>query len=198
MTIFQSLFYRIGSVGFPALNSSGLIFPRMDVEAALVLLRGHSGIVWLLPFLATACSLIAAAIVFWVGRKIGRNGLEHWISPGALESVRDEVRHKGAVALVLPALLPPPFPLLPFVLASGALSVSATRFFITFAGLRFVRFSVLTALAWFYGRQILTLVQTGTFKIAMGAFVILIVVGTSTTIYRLVTKIHRRRIAPTL
>jgi membrane protein DedA with SNARE-associated domain len=111
-------------------------------------------------------------------------------SPGLLESVRREVRHKGAVALVLPALLPPPFPLLPFVLASGALSVSATRFFITFAGLRFVRFSILTALAWFYGRQILTMFQTGTFKTVMAVFVVLIVVGTSTAIYRLVTRTH--------
>src|SRR5678815_2386915 len=103
MTIFQSLFYRIGSVGFPALNSSGLIFPRMDVESALVLLRGHSEIVWLLPFLATAASLIAASIVFWAGRKIGQNGLEHWISPGALESVRDEVRHKGCLLYTSPS-----------------------------------------------------------------------------------------------
>jgi membrane protein DedA with SNARE-associated domain len=77
---------------------------------------------------------------------------------------------------------------MPFVLACGALSVSATRFFIMFAGLRFVRFSILTALAWFYGRQILSMFQTGPFKIVIAAFVILIVVGTSATIYRLVRR----------
>ena len=192
MTIFQSLFDRIGAAGLAALDSSGIFVPPMDVEAAIVILRRHSEIVWLLPLLATAGSLIGAAMAFWIGRKIGRNGLEHWISPGVLESVRREVRHKGAVALVLPALLPPPFPLLPFVLACGALSVSATRFFIMFAGLRLVRFSILTALAWFYGRQILTMLQTGTFKHVIAVFVVLIVVGTSTTIYRLVKRAHRR------
>ena len=192
MTIFQSLFHRIGAAGLAALDSSGLFFPPMDVEAAIVILRRHSEIVWLLPFLATAGSLIAAAMAFWIGRKIGKNGLEHWISPGVLESVRRKVRHKGAVALVLPALLPPPFPLLPFVLACGALSVSATRFFIMFAGLRLVRFSILTALVWFYGRQILTMFQTGIFKTVMAVFVVLIVVGTSTALYRLVTRTHRR------
>ena len=192
MTIFQSLFHRIGLVGLPALDSSGLFFPPMDVEAAIVILRRHSEIVWLLPFLATAGSLIGAAMAFWIGRKIGNNGLEHWISPRMLESVRRKVRYKGAIALVLPALLPPPFPLMPFVLACGALSVSATRFFIMFAGLRLVRFSILTALAWFYGRQILTMFQTGTFKAVMAVFVVLFVVGTATTIYRLVTRAHRR------
>ena len=192
MTIFLSLFHRIGAAGSAALDSSRLFIPPIDVEAAIVILRRHSEIVWLLPFLATAGSLIGAAMVFWIGRKIGNNGLEHWISPRVLESVRRKVRYKGAIALVLPALLPPPFPLLPFVLASGALSVRATRFFIMFAGLRLVRFSILTALAWFYGRQILAMFQTGTFKTVMTVFMVLIVVGTSTTIYRLVTRTHRR------
>ena len=192
MTIFLSLFHRIGAAGSAALDSSRLFIPPIDLEAAIVILRRHSEIVWLLPFLATAGSLIGAAMVFWIGRKIGNNGLEHWISPRVLESVRRKVRNKGAIALVLPALLPPPFPLLPFVLASGALSVRATRFFIMFAGLRLVRFSILTALAWFYGRQILAMFQTGTLKTLMTVFMVLIVVGTSTTIYRLVTRTHRR------
>jgi hypothetical protein len=78
-------------------------------------------------------------------------------------------------------------------LACGALSVSATRFFTMFAGLRLVRFSILTALAWFYGRQILAMFQTGTFKTLMGVVVVLIVVGTSTTIYRLVTMTSTRQ-----
>ena len=190
MTIFQFLFHRIGGAGFAALDSSNPFLP-MDVESAIVIVRRHSEIVWLLPVLATAGSLIVAAMAFWIGRKIGKNGLEHWISPGVLESVRHQVSQKGAVALVLPALLPPPFPLLPFVLACGALSVSATRFFIMFAGLRLVRFSILTALAWFYGRQILAMLRTGTFKTVMAVFVVLIVLGTSTTIYRLVARTYR-------
>ena len=192
MMFLQSLFHRIGSVVLSAVDSSRLFLHPLDVDTAIVLLRRHSEIVWLLPFLATAGSLIGAAMVFWIGRKIGNNGLEHWISPRVLESVRRKVRNKGAIALVLPALLPPPFPLLPFVLASGALSVRATRFFIMFAGLRLVRFSILTALAWFYGRQILAMFKTGTFKTVMTVFMVLIVVGTSTTIYRLVTRTHRR------
>jgi hypothetical protein len=81
---------------------------------------------------------------------------------------------------------------MPFVLACGALSVSATRFFIMFASLRLLRFSILTALAWFYGRQILAMFQTGTFKDRNGRIRGLIVVGTSTTIYRLATRTHRR------
>jgi len=193
MTMFQSLFHRIGLAVSTALDSSSLFSAPMDVEAAIVILRRHSEIVWLLPFLATAASLIVAAMTFWIGRKIGENGLKNWISPGVLENVRHKFRHKGAVALVLPALMPPPFPLMPFVLASGALSVSATRFFLLFASLRMLRFSILTALAWFYGRQILSMFQTGTFKTVMAVLLVLFVVGGSLTIYRFVTRMHGHR-----
>jgi membrane protein DedA with SNARE-associated domain len=197
MTIFQSLVHRVGE-GLTALDSSELFSASMDVEAAIVMLTRHSEIVWIVPFLATAGSLIVAGMVFWIGRRIGANALEHWISPRVLESVRHEVRHQGAVSLVLPALLPPPFPLLPFVLACGALSVSAKSFFILFAGLRLVRFSILTALAWFYGRQILNMFQTGTFKIVIVIFAVVIVMGTFTAIYRLATRVHRRHITSLL
>lgn len=197
MTIFQSLLDRIGAAGFAAPDSPGLFFAPMDVEGAIVILRSHSEIVWLVPFLATAGSVIVAGMVFWIGRKIGANGLKHWISPGVLESARNEVR-QGSIALFLPALMPPPFPLLPFVLACGALSVSATRFFLMFASLRLVRFSVLTALAWFYGRQILNMLQTGPAKAVIAVFVVVIVLGISTTIYRLVTRVQRRHITALL
>src|SRR5262245_29592285 len=119
MTIFQSMFHRMELWSLAALDSSKVFFHSMDFETAIVMLRSHSEIVWLLPFLATAGSVIAAAMTFWVGRKIGEKGLEHWISPGVLEKVRDKVRDKGAFALILPALLPPPCPLIPFVLACG-------------------------------------------------------------------------------
>jgi membrane protein YqaA with SNARE-associated domain len=195
MTIFQSLLHRIGSAGLAALDSPGLFLRSTDVEAAIAILKRHSEIIWLLPFLATAGSMVVAAIAFWIGRKIGKNGLEHWISPDVLEGVRRDVMHKGAVALVLPALLPPPFPLTPFVLACGALSVSATRFFVLFAGLRLTRYSVLTALAWFYGQQILAMLQTGTFKVVMVVFAVLFVAGTSAAIYRLVKRMLPRRTA---
>ena len=197
MTIFPSLVHRVGA-GLAALDSSELFFAPMDVEAAIVILRRHSEIVWLLPFLATAGSMIVAGMAFWIGRRIGTNGLEHWISPGVLESVRHDARQQGAVALLLPALLPPPFPLLPFVLACGALSVSAARFFIMFAGLRLVRFSILTALAWFYGRQILNMFQTGTFRIGIAVFVVVMVIGISTRIYRLVKRVQRRQVTSLL
>jgi membrane protein YqaA with SNARE-associated domain len=159
MTIFQSMFHPFGLVGLAVLDSSMFSFVPQAVEAATVILTHHSAIFWVFPFVATAGSMMGAAMTFWIGRKIGEKGLEHWISPGVLDRARRLTKNKGALALALPALLPPPFPLTPFVLACGALSVSATRFFITLASLRMLRFSIIAALAWRYGENILAVVQ---------------------------------------
>jgi membrane protein DedA with SNARE-associated domain len=191
MTIFQSLIHRVGA-GSAIVDSLGFFFSPTDFEEAIEFLRRHSEIVWFLPFLATAGSMIVAGIAFWIGRRFGTNGLGYWISPGLLEIARQEVGHRGAAALVLPALLPPPFPVLPFVLACGALSVSATRFFIMLASLRLMRFSILTALVWFYGQQVLNMLDTGTFRIVIAGIMIVMVAGISATVYRLARRVHQR------
>jgi membrane protein YqaA with SNARE-associated domain len=133
----------------------------LDVESATGILARHPAIFWIFPLIATAGSMIGAAMSFWVGRRIGEKGLERWISPAVLERAKQTIKNKGAIALALPALLPPPFPLTPFVLTSGALAVSTTPFFITLATLRMLRFGIISALAWRYGTSILALFQTG-------------------------------------
>ena len=164
MNIFQSLFHSLlcvpGLVGFAPLDSSVTSFMPLDVDAASAIFTQHSVIFWVFPFLATAGSMMGAAMTFWIGRKVGVKGLERWISPVVLERAKSAIKNKGAIALALPALLPPPFPLTPFVLACGALSVSTTPFFIALAGLRMLRFSIIAAVAWRYGTSILALFQT--------------------------------------
>ena len=65
------------------------------------------------------------------------------------------MRDSGAITLALPALLPPPFPLTPFILTCGALKVNPWRFFGTFATVRLLRFGGEALLARVYGRGVL-------------------------------------------
>jgi hypothetical protein len=51
-------------------------------------------------------------------------------------------------------LLPPPIPLLPFALASGALGVSRRRFLTVFSAARSLRYSFIAWLGVTYGRRI--------------------------------------------
>jgi uncharacterized membrane protein YdjX (TVP38/TMEM64 family) len=139
------------------------------------------------PLLATAGSLAGAAVIFLVGRKIGEAGIERWVP----QRIRKTIRERGAVAMAVPALLPPPFPLTPFILTCGALSVSPWRFFITLGVMRLIRFGTLGVLGVVYGGRILATLQSHAFNIAVGMFVILALVGAAYTIYRLAANARR-------
>ena len=61
----------------------------------------------------------------------------------------------GFGAVVIPAMLPPPLPMTPFLLAAGALQYSRGKFLAALAIGRAIRYTLLAFLAATYGRQIL-------------------------------------------
>jgi membrane protein DedA with SNARE-associated domain len=61
------------------------------------------------------------------------------------------------LAVALPAILPPPMPLSPFVLAAGALKMSRRRFMWAFTLSRLVRHSIAVWLGVHYGRVVIHL-----------------------------------------
>lgn len=132
---------------------------------------------WMYPLLATAGSLAGAGVMFWIGDKAGEAGLHRFVEARRLERLRSRVRTGGALALAIPAVLPPPFPLTPFVLTCGALQVDRSLFFPTFALMRLLRFSAGAALARMYGRGILRVFESEAFQIAIVAFVIATIAG---------------------
>ena len=75
-------------------------------------------------------------------------------------------------------MMPPPFPLTPFVLTCGALEVSRTRFFVTLGIVRAVRFGIEAALAVIYGRRILGWMRSDLFQTIVIGFAIVAVVVT--------------------
>ena len=61
------------------------------------------------------------------------------------------------LSVALPAILPPPMPLSPFVLAAGALKMSRKKFLTTFIISRAMRHAIAAWLGVHYGRHILRL-----------------------------------------
>ena len=59
------------------------------------------------------------------------------------------------LSVALPAVLPPPMPLSPFVLAAGALKMSRNKFLTTFTISRFLRHAAFAALGVYYGPHVL-------------------------------------------
>jgi membrane protein YqaA with SNARE-associated domain len=196
-SFFQSFFHLflnpVGLVVLAALDSSMFFFLPVAVDGAVVILAArHAATFWVYPPLATAGSVIGSAVTFWMGRKIGEKSIEHWVSSNALRKVRNKIKDKGAIALALPAILPPPFPLTPFVLACGALKVRRKTFFAALGVLRLLRYGVVALLGWIYGRRVLAILDSELFKIAIAVFVILALAGTAVTVVKIMQRATRR------
>jgi membrane protein YqaA with SNARE-associated domain len=162
-----------------ALDASMIFFLPFGVDAVvIVMVARDEQRFWLYPLLATAGSIAGAAVTFWIGRKIGEVGLKRYVPARRLERLQGRVRDSGAVAIAVPALLPPPFPLTPFVLTCGALQVNPWRFFGTYAAVRLLRFGVEAGLALVYGRGILRVLRSETFQTVVIAFIALAILGT--------------------
>jgi len=176
---FRFLLTWWGTILLSALDSSVVFFMPFGTDALVVYLtaRDH-GLFWLYPLLATLGSLAGAAVTFWIGRKAGEVGLPRLVSRKALERLRGRVQGTNAAALALPGLLPPPFPLTPLLLTCGALDVNARWFFLSFAFVRLVRFSIGAALALLYGPSILRVLQSDRFQVVVAVFIAVAVVGT--------------------
>jgi len=161
------------------LDATMVFFLPFGVDALVIYLSARNGMLfWMYPLLATAGSLTGAAVTYWIGKKGGEIGLQRFVSPHRLERVRSRVQKQGAVAMALAALMPPPFPLTPFVLTCGALEVDRWIFFSTFALMRLIRFGSEAALARIYGRGVLRVLESEQFQAVIVAFIVVAVIGT--------------------
>jgi membrane protein YqaA with SNARE-associated domain len=179
-----------------ALDSSLLFFMPLGIDALVVYLaaRDHE-LFWIHPLLATAGSLAGAAVTFWIGKKAGDVGLERFVPSRRLERLRCRVRDSGALAVAVPALMPPPFPLTPFILTCGALDVDARRFFVTFGAVRLLRFGGEALLARAYGGGILRVLESDGFQMVIAGFIVIAVIGTIVSGVMLWRSTHRSRLA---
>jgi uncharacterized membrane protein YdjX (TVP38/TMEM64 family) len=203
ISIFGGLMSWWGLWLIAALDSTIIVAIPLAVDIAVVILTSRRReLFWFYPIMASLGSLCGAAITFYVGRRLGEPGLERFVSKGRLTSIRRRIEDKGAVALAVLDLIPPPFPFTACILAAGALEVSTTLFFITLGVTRLFRFGVEAVLTFFYGRQIIGWLESDTFEyIGIGLFAFA-VIGTVLAIIKVVRKPHkgggpsrRRRVA---
>jgi membrane protein DedA with SNARE-associated domain len=89
-----------------------------------------------------------------LGKKGGEAALQRWVPKRFLRIVEGWAKRHPVLAVFLPAILPPPIPLSPFLLASGALGVSFRNFMLAFGTARILRYSFVAWLAVVYGRNI--------------------------------------------
>ena len=129
-----------------------------STDLLLLWLVVFDGDPWLLAAIAIAGSLAGGYATWNLGRRGGQAVLKRYVPAPLLGRVVLWVERHQILAVFLPvALLPPPIPLLPFALASGALGVPRGRFLVVYGMARTLRYSLIAWLGVVYGRHAIRL-----------------------------------------
>ncbi len=148
---------QLGGVGLVLLgiaDSSVVPLPgSMDVLTIYLAARHHD-LWWYYAFMATIGAVLGGYITYSLARKGGKETFERKLSSKKAAKVFERFERWGFGAVAVPALLPPPFPIVPFLLAAGAMQYSRKKFIAALALGRAVRFTIVAGLGAIYGRHI--------------------------------------------
>jgi membrane protein YqaA with SNARE-associated domain len=152
--------YHLGALGFIPLGllDSSIIPLPGSMDVLTIVLAARDATLW--PYyalMATVGSVLGGFVTYRLARKGGKESLARKVSAKTLKRVYGMFERWGFAAIAIPALLPPPMPLVPFVLAAGAMQYSVNKFLLAMTLGRIVRYLVLAYLAARYGRKMLPL-----------------------------------------
>jgi membrane protein YqaA with SNARE-associated domain len=154
--------FHLGALGFiplGLLDSSVIPLPG-SMDVLLVVLAAQNPELWLYyALIATLGSVIGGFVTYRIARKGGKETLERKLRPKTLKKVASILEHWGFGAIALAALLPPPMPLVPFLLTAGAMQYSVKKFISALTLGRIIRYAILGFLAAHYGRQVLNVLS---------------------------------------
>jgi membrane protein YqaA with SNARE-associated domain len=158
---FLAFLFHFGLFGLflvSIVDSSFVPLPLPGItDIMIIVFAAQHANIFLLVLLATAGSAIGGYLSHKVGHSGGMAFIEKRVPPRIFNRIRDWMENHAILSVALPAILPPPMPLSPFVLAAGALNMSRNKFLITFTISRCVRHIIAAWLGIHYGRHIIRL-----------------------------------------
>jgi membrane protein DedA with SNARE-associated domain len=104
--------------------------------------------------MSTAGAVLGGFLTYRMARKGGKETLEKRFSQRKVKKVYAIFERWGFAAVAIPAILPPPFPITPMLLAAGAMQYPTKKFLTALAVGRGIRFTILGYLGYHYGRNI--------------------------------------------
>ncbi len=149
-------FGTLGLFAVSVIDSSIIPLPVPgSTDLLLILLVAHRGSPVFAAIAATLGSILGGYLTWATGEKGGEAALHRHLPRRFGRRLSAWVEKRGVGAVTVSALLPPPFPLMPLLLAAGALGVSRKRFLISFSVARTFRYALIAWLADTYGRVVL-------------------------------------------
>jgi membrane protein YqaA with SNARE-associated domain len=156
------------------LDSSFVSLPQInDLLVVLMVVRNKP----LMPYyaaMATAGSVAGCYVLYLIAERGGEAFLNKRLKAGHTQRALAMYKRHGVLALMVPALLPPPAPFKLFVLLAGVAEVRPLRFVTAIAVARGARYLALGVLAIRYGDFALELMRTRGQEVAIGLVAVIV------------------------
>lgn len=144
-----------GLLGLSLIDSAAIPLPFLDPLIVSYGVQNHA--MCLFYCLAAAVgSAMGSLLPYYLGRVGGELFLLKRINRERYESLRDRFEKQEFLAIMLPAMSPPPMPVKLFELAAGVFEMRVASYFLAITAGKFIRYLVESILVIVYGPAILS------------------------------------------
>ena len=167
-------FGALGVFAIALLDASFLPLPGGADAVLMTLAHLNHAMMPVYVLAAVLGSTLGCLFPYWIGRKTGQAALSKF-SPEKRERVLHLLDRYDTWAMLVGAILPPPFPFKLFLITAGVFRMSVWRFLITLAIGRAFRFTLEGVMAVRYGDQAAQLFKQHYPKIGLALAAVIIV-----------------------
>ena len=172
-------FGPFGLFGISLIDSVGIPLPGGPDSVMILLSASNPSLMLLYALAATTGSAIGCTVLYMAARRAGVAALKR-LAPERRTKIENLVGRYDLIAVMIPAVLPPPFPFKPFVLCAGVFKLNTWRFVTAVFIGRAVRFLIEGWLAVRFGEDAGRIIKRHGWKVLVGVVVIAaIVIGLS-------------------
>lgn len=176
---------RAGGPGLVALGiaDNSLVPLTGSTDVLTIWLAASQRSLWFYyAIIATIGAVLGGYITYALARKSGKEAIEHKLNRQKTEKIVRRFQRWGFWSVFTGAVLPPPFPLVPVLLAAGAMQYPRRKFVGALAAGRGLRYFIVAGLGALYGNSIVAFFSHY-YKLALLTLVILAVMGGMVTLF---------------
>lgn len=177
----------MGGVGLfviALLDSSFLSFPQVNDLLIIVLSTKYPARMPYYASMTTVGSLIGCFMLYVVARRGGESLLRKRLKGRYVDRALELYQRYGLLAVVVPALLPPPVPFKVFVLLAGAAAVAPWRFGLAVVIGRGIRYFGQGYLAVLYGERAADFMKAHGAQVGIGLALLAVAAGVAVMMIR--------------
>ena len=164
-------FGPLGLFGISLVDSAGIPLPGGPDAVMIWLSANTPALMPLYALAATAGSAIGCTLLYLVARRAGVAALKR-VTPAKRDRIESLLGRYDMIAVMVPAVLPPPFPFKPFVLCAGVFRLKTWRFITAIFIGRSVRFLIEGWLAIRFGEDAGRIIKQHGWKVLVAVVVL--------------------------